>query len=101
MSRQLLRVLFDLEGKRRHEAARCGLAECPVWVFHTDRGRPLDESVVRLMLKTILKAAALPIHFSPRCLRHSFACHLLRDGVSPAYVQRQLGHASIQVTVDT
>ena len=26
---------------------------------------------------------------------------LLQQGESPAYVQRQLGHASIQLTVDT
>jgi hypothetical protein len=34
-------------------------------------------------------------------LRHTFASLLLQQGVSPAYVQRQLGHASIQMTVDT
>ncbi len=34
-------------------------------------------------------------------LRHTFASLLLQQGVSPAYVQRQLGHASIQLTVDT
>ena len=35
------------------------------------------------------------------CLRHTFASLLLQQGESPAYVQRQLGHASIQLTVDT
>ena len=48
-----------------------------------------------------LKAAGLPLHFSPHCLRHSFASLLLQHGESPAYIQRQLGHASIQLTVDT
>jgi hypothetical protein len=37
---------------------------------------------------------------TPR-LRHTFASPLLQQGASPAYVQRQLGHASIQLTVDT
>ena len=41
------------------------------------------------------------MHFSPHCLRHTFASRLLQQGESPAYVQRQLGHASIQLTVDT
>jgi len=45
--------------------------------------------------------AALPGHFSPHCLRHTYASLLLQAGESPAYVQRQLGHASIQLTVDT
>jgi integrase len=48
-----------------------------------------------------LQAAALPAHFSPHCLRHTFASLLLQQGESPADVQRQLGHASIQLTVDT
>ena len=39
------------------------------------------------------------LHFSPHCLRHTFASQLLADGVSPAYVQEQLGHASIELTV--
>jgi hypothetical protein len=47
-----------------------------------------------------LKAAGLP-HFSPHDLRHTFASLLLQQGESPAYVQRQLGHASIKLTVDT
>lgn len=48
-----------------------------------------------------LKAAGLPLHFSPHSLRHSFASLLLQDHRSPAYVQRQLGHASITLTVGT
>ena len=41
------------------------------------------------------------MHFTPHCLRHTFASLLLQQGESPAYVQRQPGHASIQLTVDT
>ena len=52
------------------------------------------------MTKT-LRASGLPLHFSPHCMRHTFASLLLQQGESPAYVQRQLGHASIQLTVDT
>jgi integrase len=48
----------------------------------------------------VLKAAELPPHFTPHCLRHTFASLLLSDGVSPAYVQRILGHSSIKPTVD-
>ena len=32
---------------------------------------------------------------------HTFASRLLQRGESPAYVQRQLGHASIKLTVGT
>jgi integrase len=33
-------------------------------------------------------------------LRHTFASLLLQQGESPAYVKEQMGHSSIQVTVD-
>jgi len=49
----------------------------------------------------VLKAAGLPGHFSCHSLRHTYASLLLADGVSPAYVQEQLGHASIELTVGT
>jgi len=49
----------------------------------------------------LLKRAKLPGHFSPHCLRHTFASLLLQQGESPVYVQRQLGHSSIKLTVDT
>jgi len=49
----------------------------------------------------LLKRAKLPNHFTPHSLRHTFASQLLQQGESPAYVQRQLGHASIKLTVDT
>ena len=49
----------------------------------------------------VLKKAELPGHFTPHCLRHTYASLLLQQGESIVYVQRQLGHASIQLTVDT
>jgi hypothetical protein len=61
----------------------------------------MDHSNVAKAFKAGLKAAGLPGHFSPHTLRHSFASLLLADGVSPAYVQEQLGHASIELTVGT
>jgi integrase len=34
-------------------------------------------------------------------LRHTYASLMISAGVSPAYVQQQLGHARIKMTVDT
>src|SRR3954453_13397123 len=34
-------------------------------------------------------------------LRHTFGSLLIQDGASLAYVKEQIGHSSIQVTVDT
>ncbi|SRR5713226_5198911 len=36
-----------------------------------------------------------------RNLRHTFGSLLIQDGASLAYVKNQMGHSSIQITVDT
>ncbi len=61
----------------------------------------MDSTRVQKAFKRVLAKAKLPLHFHPHCLRHTFASLLLQQGESPVYVQRQLGHASIQLTVDT
>ncbi len=100
MSRQLAGVLFELQGSRRDEQLRCKWPELPLWVSVTDAGTPMDESRVRKIFRSVLTAAKLPVHHSPHDLRHTYASLLLSQGESPVYVQRQLGHASIQLTCD-
>jgi hypothetical protein len=56
--------------------------------------------VIQRAFELACKAAGLPGHLTPHSLRHTFASLLLSDGVSPAYVQRMLGHSSIRLTVD-
>src|SRR5260370_34794698 len=70
-------------------------------MFPSLEGTPLDRANVEKAFKRALKKAGPPLHFTPHSLRHSFASLLLQQGESPAYVQRQLGHASIKLTVDT
>ena len=73
----------------------------PTGVFCTTTGTMLNKGNVRRVFVRLLKRAKLPLHFSPHSLRHTFASLLLQQGESPVYVQRQLGHASIKLTVDT
>jgi integrase len=73
----------------------------PSWLFVSKVGTPLDPANVRKGMTHALKAAKLPTHFTPHCLRHTYASILLADGVSPVYVQEQLGHATIELTVST
>lgn len=61
----------------------------------------MDQSKISKAFKRVLKKAELPGHLHPHCLRHTYASLLLQQGESPVYVQRQLGHSSIQLTVDT
>ncbi len=101
MSLQLAETLRLLEADRKAEKLRRGWAEVPPWVFVTEAGTSLDESKVRKIFSRVLKQAKIPGHFSPNCLRHSYASILLSEGEDIAYVQEQLGHASIELTVGT
>ena len=49
----------------------------------------------------VLNATKLPLHFTAHCLGHTYASILLANGVTPVYVQEQLGHATIELTVST
>lgn len=62
---------------------------------------PVDPANVRRSMQRILKEAHLPVHFTSHCLRHTYASILLAEGTPAPYVQEQLGHASIELTVST
>jgi len=101
MSQQLVSVLPRHQVEMKADTLRRGWSEPPVWVLWSEAGTPLNKSNVRRGFVRLLKRAGLPLHFSPHSLRHTFASLLLQQGESPVYVQRQLGHASIKLTVDT
>ena len=101
MSAQLAAVLRRLLVARKAETLKRGWRELPPWVFCSEAGTPLNTNNLRRVFRRVLKRAKLPEHFSPHSLRHTFASLLLQQGESPVYVQRQLGHSSIKLTVDT
>jgi integrase len=101
LSQQVMRALLRLQLERKTQKVRRGWSDLPPWVFCAEAGTPLETTHVEKVFKRILRAVGFPLYFSPHCLRHTFASLLLQQRESPAYVQRQLGHASIQLTVDT
>jgi len=60
----------------------------------------ITQRMVQRAMARACRAAGLRARH-PHDLRHTYATLLLMDHYSPAYVQRQLGHASIGITVDT
>jgi integrase len=69
-------------------------------VFRNRAGSRLDESrVSKTILRRCLLLAGLR-HVRFHDLRHTFASLLLANGESLVYVKDQLGHHSIQITVD-
>ncbi len=61
---------------------------------------PYSQRKVQYQMKKICASAGLRIR-NPHDLRHTYATRLLMAHQSPAYVQKQLGHHSISMTVDT
>lgn len=62
------------------------------------RGNRLQERAVRTIFENIIKKNHLKIEFSPHTLRHTFATHMLNEGMDIKSVQELLGHASISTT---
>ncbi|UVT21142.1 MAG: tyrosine-type recombinase/integrase [Nitrospira sp.] len=101
ISQTLTQALATQDTTRKEDKLKYGWAELPPWLFVTKAGTPLDAANVRKAMQSILKKAKLPTHFTPHSLRHTYASILLADGISPVYVQEQLGHATIELTVST
>jgi integrase len=103
MSAQLVRVLGQLVLDRKEHLLKLGLSvdELPtLWLFQNEAGEPMDDSKVRKVFARLLIKAGLArrnLHF----LRHTFASLLIQQGESLVYVKEQMGHSSIDITVDT
>jgi integrase/recombinase XerC len=64
----------------------------------TERGGRISARSVDERFATWRAAAGLPSELSVHCLRHSYASHLVEDGVDPLFVQHQLGHSWASTT---
>jgi integrase len=99
MSRQLTDTLKALLLERKKETLRRGWGELPPWVFANSHNNPLDADFFRRVWRKLLAQAGLR-YVNVHTLRHTFASLLLQSGAPIVYVKQQLGHASIQMTVD-
>jgi len=71
-------------------------------VFATDTGQPLESrNLIKRHFKPVLKQAGLRETIRLYDLRHTCATLLLAAGEHPKIVSEMLGHASIQLTLDT
>ena len=124
MSRQLITCLDELLSKRRADALREEMKKpaeerknaativngvMEDWLFQTPGivkkdgtviGRAqIDPSNLRKVFNRLLVDAGMR-RIRSHDLRHTFASLLLQNGEGPTYVKEQMGHSSIQVTVD-
>ncbi len=100
LSRQLSDGLRSLLTQRKTDKLRHGWEEMPVWVFCSKSGGLLDPDNIRsrVFYRCLEKAGLRRVRIHD--LRHTYASLLLQQNESLAYIRDQLGHHSIQVTVD-
>jgi integrase len=98
MSDHLVETLRNLHKIRKRQALKEGLGEVIDTIFHR-ASKPMEQNYIRRVFKRLLTKAGLR-EIRLHDVRHTYASLLLSDGASPVYVKEQLGHTSIQMTVD-
>ncbi|WP_226002713.1 site-specific tyrosine recombinase/integron integrase [Paenibacillus sp. BJ-4] len=69
------------------------------WLFPGQReGRHLTERSAQKVFEKALAEAGIRKQVSIHSLRHSFATHLLENGIDLRYIQELLGHQSVRTT---
>jgi integrase len=71
-------------------------------VFCTQVGTPLNRNNIHTRsFKPLVERAGLPPTLRFHDLRHTFATLMLKGGEHPKVVQEMMGHATINITLDT
>ena len=68
------------------------------WLFEGQRGGQYSATSIENIFRKAMKNAHITKYATPHTLRHSFATHLLEQGINLRYIQEILGHSSIKTT---
>ncbi len=67
-------------------------------IFLGTRGKRLNQGVAQLAMRNLRAEFKLAENATPHALRHSFATHLLQEGLNIREIQELLGHSSLSST---
>ena len=70
-----------------------------LYLFEGQKGGKYSSESASQVFKRALKKTKIKKHATLHTLRHSFATHLLEDGISTAHIQKLLGHKNISTTL--
>lgn len=68
------------------------------YLFEGKPGYQYSATSVANIVKKAAKKAGIPMVVTPHILRHSFATHLMDQGIETRYIQTLLGHQSLETT---
>ena len=68
------------------------------WLFEGQKGGQYSATSIEKIFRKALKQANINKHATPHTLRHSFATHLLEQGISLLFIKELLGHSSTKTT---
>ncbi len=68
------------------------------WLFETGKACVMSRRTAQLIMQQAVRKAGISKKVSLHTLRHSFATHLMEQGVSLAIIRQLLGHCSLKTT---
>ncbi|MBU4534414.1 MAG: tyrosine-type recombinase/integrase [Euryarchaeota archaeon] len=91
-------VLFDEETKNLIKGYITFIGNEDDYLFLNRFGNPITPRYVQMMIKNYALQAGIKKKVTPHILRHSFATHLLKNGVDIRAIQQLLGHSNLSTT---